>query len=57
MGAGEVLATQALCREVLLAERCKQAAIALVLATQPAREGPAAHLRYGASPRGVVRSV
>jgi MoxR-like ATPase len=50
---GEVLALQALCREVLLAERCKQAAIALVLATQPAREGPAAHLRYGASPRAL----
>jgi MoxR-like ATPase len=53
MSAEQVLATQALCREVLLAERCKQAAIALVLATQPAREGPAAQLRYGASPRAL----
>jgi len=46
---------------VLVAERCKQAAVSLVLATQPA-QGPAAesgreHVRYGASPRALQSLV
>jgi MoxR-like ATPase len=53
----DVLSLTALCRTVLVAERCKQAAIALVLATQPAATGdpPSArqHIRYGASPRAL----
>jgi len=53
----DVLGLTALCRTVLVAERCKQAAIALVLATQPAAAGdpPSArqHIRYGASPRAL----
>jgi MoxR-like ATPase len=53
----DVPAIAALCRSVLVAERCKQAAIALVLATQPsiARDDTSArqHIRYGASPRAL----
>ena len=52
-----VLELQALCRTVLVAERCKQAAVDLVLATQPAAEAPQddprLHVRYGASPRAL----
>jgi MoxR-like ATPase len=56
-----VLQIGALCRTVLVAERCKQAAVDLVLATQPlpdaaARaegDGPRRHIRYGASPRAL----
>jgi len=57
----DVLAVTATCRSVLLAERCKQAAVNLVLATQPdaADAAPAArqHLRYGASPRALQSLV
>ena len=53
----DVLRITALCRTVLLAERCKEAAIDLVMATQPlpgAAEGDARrHIRYGASPRAL----
>jgi MoxR-like ATPase len=53
----DVPAIAALCRSVLVAERCKQAAIALVLATQPATSKDDAssrqHIRYGASPRAL----
>jgi MoxR-like ATPase len=53
----EVLRLSALCRSVLVAEGCKQAAVDLVLATQPAfaaEHSPAqAHIRYGASPRAL----
>jgi MoxR-like ATPase len=53
----DVLRITELCRSVLVAERCKLAAIALVLATQPAtseRDGPGRqHIRYGASPRAL----
>jgi MoxR-like ATPase len=60
----EVLRIAALCRTVLLGERCKEAAVALVLATQPdasaSAAGPRAHIRHGASPRalqGLVRAA
>jgi MoxR-like ATPase len=61
MSAADVLRLAALCRSVLVAERCKQAAVSLVLATQPA-QGPAAesgreHVRYGASPRALQSLV
>ena len=64
LDADRVLELMALCREVLLTEDCKRAAVALIAATQPT--GPAAsalatrHLRYGASPRalqGLVRAA
>jgi MoxR-like ATPase len=49
------------CRAALLAERCKQAAVDLVLATQADAPGAAAaarrHLRYGASPRALQSLV
>ena len=52
-----VLELQALCRTVLVAERCKQAAVDLVLATQPVADAPQTdprrHVRYGASPRAL----
>ena len=61
MGAADVLRLAALCRSVLVAERCKQAAVALVLATQPApAESDSAgreHVRYGASPRALQSLV
>ncbi len=54
---GEVLQLSALCRSVLVAESCKQAAVDLVLATQPAlaaeHSTAQAHIRYGASPRAL----
>jgi MoxR-like ATPase len=53
----DVLRIAALCRTVLLAERCKQAAVNLILATQPTDDGPESnprrHVRYGASPRAL----
>ena len=58
-GPDDVLRIAHLCRTVLLGERCKDAAVDLVLATQPdAGSGGAAqsarrHIRYGASPRAL----
>lgn len=57
MDAAEVQALAALCRTVLISEPCRQAAIDLVLDTQPER-APAdgevrRHVRYGASPRAL----
>jgi MoxR-like ATPase len=57
----DVLRITALCRTVLLAERCKKAAVDLILATQPAPgrpdSGPRRHIRYGASPRALQAVV
>ncbi len=56
-GPADVLHISQLCRGVLLAERIKEAAVDLVLATQPdaaAAAGDARrHIRYGASPRAL----
>ncbi len=53
----DVLRITALCRSVLLAERIKEAAVDLVMATQPAPDAAASdarrHIRYGASPRAL----
>ena len=60
-GPEDVLAIAAVCRSTLLAERCKQAAVSLVLATQPdggdAASAARQHLRYGASPRALQSLV
>jgi MoxR-like ATPase len=60
-GPADVLRTTELCRTVLLAERCKEAAVGLVLATQPdpdgSADGPRRHIRYGASPRALQALV
>ena len=66
-GPADVLRITGLCRTVLLAERCKEAAVDLVLATQPltAADSAAAvppndlrrHIRYGASPRALQALV
>jgi MoxR-like ATPase len=68
-GPADVLRIAALCRSVLLGERCKDAAVDLVLATQPLPEGAQAgsadaataaarrHIRYGASPRALQALV
>jgi MoxR-like ATPase len=57
----DVLGLTTLCRATLVSERCKQAAIALVLATQPssASDQPSGreHIRYGASPRALQSLV
>jgi MoxR-like ATPase len=56
LDATRVLQLTALCRTVLVAEGCKQAAVDLVLATQPqpaAAQSPQSHIRYGASPRAL----
>jgi MoxR-like ATPase len=57
MDGAEVLALTAFCRTVLVSERCKQAAVDLVLDTQPGLPGAHAdvsrHVRYGASPRAL----
>jgi MoxR-like ATPase len=58
-GPADVLRIVQLCRTVLLGERCKDAAVDLILATQPEAGGAAAaraggrHIRYGASPRAL----
>jgi MoxR-like ATPase len=60
-GPADVLRITALCRSVLLGERCKDAAVDLVLATQPdtgaAATGANRHIRYGASPRALQALV
>ena len=50
-GPADVLRIAALCRTVLLAERCKQAAVSLVLATQPDAGGT----RFGRAPAHALR--
>ncbi len=60
-GPGDVLRITALCRTVLLGERCKEAAVDLVVATQPevggSSSGARRHIRYGASPRALQALV
>jgi MoxR-like ATPase len=57
LAADEFSQVMAVAREVMIAEPCKQAAISLILATQPQGAGasPIAtrYLRYGASPRAL----
>ena len=56
-GPDDVLRIADLCRTVLLGERCKEAAVDLVMATQPdasaAKLDGRRHIRYGASPRAL----
>jgi MoxR-like ATPase len=56
-GPGDVLRITELCRTVLVGERCKAAAVDLIVATQPAAGGADSdarqHVRYGASPRAL----
>jgi MoxR-like ATPase len=62
-GPADVLRITQLCRTVLLAERCKEAAVDLILATQPGSHGSSGdgdmrqHIRYGASPRALQALV
>jgi MoxR-like ATPase len=57
----DVVAIAQLCRRVLLGERCRNAAVDLVVATQPdaaaAESDPRRHIRYGASPRALQALV
>jgi MoxR-like ATPase len=57
----DVLRITELCRTVLLGERCKEAAVDLVVATQPdpsgTNSGARRHIRYGASPRALQAVV
>ena len=59
--AGDVLRIAALGRTVILGERCKEAAVDLIVATQPQVGGSEAdtrrHIRYGASPRALQALV
>ena len=61
LDAEAVLRLSAFCRTVLVAERCKLAAVNLVLATQPSlaaeRSPGQEHIRYGASPRALQSLV
>jgi len=43
----------ALCREILISERIKRAAVQLLLGTHPEQSSASSHFRYGASPRGL----
>jgi len=56
-GPADVLRIAELCRTVLLGERCKEAAVDLIVATQPdasgSDTGARRHIRYGASPRAL----
>ena len=55
-GAQDVLAITRLCRALLLGGRIKDAAVDLIMATQPGGAGGHAaqqHIRYGASPRAL----
>jgi len=42
-----------LCRQILISERIKHAAVQLLLCTHPQEKGGSSHFRYGASPRGL----
>ena len=57
----EVMRIMSLCRAVIASERCKAAAVDLVLATQPGVAGTTddtrRHIRYGASPRALQALV
>jgi MoxR-like ATPase len=59
--AADVLRIMRLARTVLLGDRCKEAAIELVMATQPETAGATSdarrHIRYGASPRALQALV
>ena len=60
-GPADVLRITQLCRTVLLGERCKEAAVDLIVATQPQTGGAPSqasrHIRYGASPRALQALV
>ncbi len=60
-GPDDVLRIAALCRTVLLGDRCKEAAVDLIVATQPDVGGATSdarrHIRYGASPRALQAVV
>jgi MoxR-like ATPase len=60
-GPADVLRIAQLCRTVLLAARCKDAAVDLVVSTQPDPAGATRdarrHIRYGASPRALQALV
>ncbi|MDO9313172.1 MAG: AAA family ATPase [Burkholderiaceae bacterium] len=60
-GPDDVLRITELCRTVLLGERCKDAAVDLIMATQPAvgsaNSDGRRHIRYGASPRALQSVV
>jgi len=60
-GPEDVLRIVQLCRTVLVAARCKDAAVDLIVATQPDAGGasadPRRHIRYGASPRALQALV
>jgi len=60
-GPADVLRIASLCRTVLLAARCRDAAVDLIVATQPApgdaNAGARRHIRYGASPRALQALV
>jgi MoxR-like ATPase len=43
----------ALCREILISDHIKRAAVQLLLSTHPDKTGDSGHFRYGASPRGL----
>jgi len=53
----DVLRIAQLCRQVLIGARCKDAAVDLIVATQPGPDNATAdarrHIRYGASPRAL----
>ena len=59
--AQDVLRIAQLCRTVLLSDRCKDAAVDLIVATQPDASGAPSdarrHIRYGASPRALQALV
>jgi len=42
-----------LCKEILISDRIKQAAVQLLLSTHPQADENSKHFRYGASPRGL----
>ncbi len=60
-GPADVLRITQLCRTVLLGDRCKEAAVDLIVATQPDDSGANTdarrHIRYGASPRALQALV
>jgi MoxR-like ATPase len=60
-GPADVLRITNLCRTVLLGDRCKEAAVDLIVATQPDGSGANVdarrHIRYGASPRALQALV
>jgi len=52
-GRARLIEIMRLCRNIIVSERIRQAAVQLLLCTHPRQHSESRHFRYGASPRGL----